>query len=755
MGVASMERDLMVNDDDDRGRARLFGVPAPLAVGAALLLGIGVILLGYYAIDSGGSSSAIVLAPEFTTAQLSSLPKVNWITNGGSMTNERYSSLAEIDTHDVSRLKSVWLNHLGTATAADYSSEAQPLEYEGTLYVSTGSDDVFAISVKTGRTLWRYDAELPLTLSSVCCGWDNRGVALGGGMVYISQLNGELVALNQRTGAVIWRDHVVSEPSGYTLTSAPLYYDGRVYTAPSGGEFGIRGFLGAYNAKSGALDWKFYTMPGPGETGHNTWPAKGEAWKHGGGGIWNTPSLDPKLNMLYFATSNPSPWDGRTRPGNNLFASSIVALDATTGKLRWYYQEVHHDVWDYDAPSPTVLFNAKVDGGEREAVAQAGKTGFLYVLDRKTGKPIFPIPERPVPYNPDQLTARKQPFPSLVFSPQTVSPSDVSLLEASAKASGPTPKHFKIKAGSIFAGSSTTGAEPTAVAPSAAGGDNWPPASFDPSTDDYYVCSQSGAEAFTIPTRPAKYVEGHVDVGLQIVDTDGFDTPGLVTAFDMDTGEIAWQRHFPGSCYSGAVSTAGGLVFVGNNDGELEALNASTGATMWGFQTGAGANDTATPFSYEGKEYVAFYAGGNALVGTGHADNFWLFSLNGTIRGVAAPGVGQGIAHAGVETKREAEEEEEAEGPEKKTQESGGAKSSASAGATIFKDNCGTCHTLAAAGTSGDVGPNLDRLKPSEATVIRQVNNGGGAMPAFGKDKTLTQAEIEAVAKYVSTEAGK
>src|ERR1700739_3297303 len=373
-------------NDDKNGWGAFFGVITSFAVGAALVLAVGVgILLGYFVIGSGGEKSSsqkttaaqvaqvptsegktatIALAPEFSSSELSATASQNWLSNGGSISNERYSSLDEISTSNVAQLKGDWLTHLGTATAANYSAEGSPLEYDGTIYISTGSDNVFAMSVKTGKILWRYNAKLPSTLSTICCGWDSRGVALGGGLVYVSQLNGELVALNQKNGEVAWKTEVASEPSGYTLTAAPLYYDGRVFTAPSGGEFGIRGYMSAYDAKTGKLDWRFYTIPGPHETGHNTWPANTKAWEHGGGGVWNTPSVDPKLNMMYFSTSNAAPWDGRVRAGNNLFDSSIVALNVSTGKLDWYYQEVHHDVWDYDAPSPTVLFNANVNGQE-------------------------------------------------------------------------------------------------------------------------------------------------------------------------------------------------------------------------------------------------------------------------------------------------------------------------------------------------------------------------------------------------------
>src|SRR5215218_8143158 len=355
--------------------------------------------------------AAIERAPAFEGDELANDPRENWLTNGGTLANRRYSPLDELDPSNVARLKGVWMTHLGGAgVAAKYSQEAQPLVYDGVVYVPTGNDDVFAVSVDSGLVLWRYEAKLDQTISTVCCGWESRGVALGEGKVFIGQLDGKLVALNQRTGDVEWQKQVVRWQDGGTITAAPLYYDGRVFTGISGGEFGVRGRLTAYDAATGAEAWRFYSIPGRGEVGHDTWPDDPKIWQHGGAPVWQTPAVDPELGLIYFSTGNASnDLDGSKRPGDNLFSASIVAIDAKTGEYRWHFQEVHHDIWDYDAPNPVIRFDAKIDGRMRQGLAQVNKTGWVYMLDRKTAKPLHPIVEKRVPHNRYQRTSPTQP----------------------------------------------------------------------------------------------------------------------------------------------------------------------------------------------------------------------------------------------------------------------------------------------------------------------------------------------------------
>jgi quinohemoprotein ethanol dehydrogenase len=263
------------------------------------------------------------------------------------------------------------------------------------MYISTGNDDVFALNAATGEHLWTYLSQLPVKqITTACCGFSSRGVALGDGKVFIAQVDGQLVALDQVTGAVVWRSWNTRWQEGGTMTMAPLYFDGKVYVGLSGGEMGARGSMTAYSAATGERIWRFYTCPVYGELGGGTWSAN--EWQHCGAAIWTTPTVDPALNLIYFGTGNPDPWSDRG-PGDNLFANSFVALNADTGDLRWWYQTVHHDLWDYDVASPTVLFDVTLNGVLRHAISAPGKTGWIYILDRTSGEPLLGIAEKKVP----------------------------------------------------------------------------------------------------------------------------------------------------------------------------------------------------------------------------------------------------------------------------------------------------------------------------------------------------------------------
>jgi alcohol dehydrogenase (cytochrome c) len=551
-------------------------------------------------------------------------PTAGWPTNGGDVYNRRYSPLAKIDRSNVAKLKGVWRARLGSGDGVQHSGEAQPIVVDGTVYVSTGANDVFALSADSGATLWRYSANLqPEIGPSVCCGWTNRGVAVGGGRVYQGQLDGKLVALDQKTGKVVWSIQAERWEEGYTITSAPLYYDGLVITGFAGAELGTRGRVKAYDASTGKLAWTFYTIPAPGERGSETWPQDNELWKHGGATVWQTPAVDPELGLVYFSTGNPGPdFNGGVRKGNNLFTSSIVALDAKTGRYRWHYQQVHHDMWDYDSANPVVLFDLEIGGVLRKGIAEASKAGWVYLLDRTNGTPLIGIDETPVAQEPRQATSATQPVPrGDAFVPQSVeiAPEGYTLTNG----------------GKIFTPYWT---DYVVAKPAIGGGANWAPSSYDPASGFFYVCAADRASSFRAweitaerPEQGKQYIGGNFG-------SNPLPSLGTFTAMDLHTNRIAWQQQWAEPCYSGSIVTAGGLVFVGRNDGRLTALDSANGDKLWEFQTGAGMNSTVSTFERNGKQYVVAYSAGSVFAGSAKGDSVWLFALDGTLDAVA-PGV--------------------------------------------------------------------------------------------------------------------
>jgi quinohemoprotein ethanol dehydrogenase len=647
-------------------------------------------------------------APAFAGTDLVAPPTENWATNGGDWYNRRFSPLGQIDRSNVAALKGVWRTHLkGSGIGPQYSGEAQPLVYRGVIYVVTGANDVFAVSVDGGAILWEYRANLDPANNAVCCGWTSRGVGLGDGKVFVGQLDGKLVALDQRTGEVVWSVQAERWQEGYTITSAPLYFDGLVVTGFAGGERGIRGRVKAYDARDGRLAWTFYTVPGPGEVGHDTWPADNELWKDGGAPVWNTPAVDPELGLLYFATGNPGPdYNGGVRPGDNLFSTSIVAVEAKTGRYRWHFQQVHHDIWDYDAASPVTLFDVTLNGEPRKGLAQASKTGWVYILDRVTGAPLIGIDERPVPQEPRQATAATQPYPrGEAFVPQQIdiAPEGTTL----------------VNGGRIFTPFWTA---PVLIKPGPPGGVNWPPSSYDPASQYLFVCAADRIWSYLAeeisterPPEGAGYIAGGIG---------GFHmTPlGVLAAVDLTTNTLAWQQHWSSPCYSGSLATAGGLLFVGRNDGRLTALDSSNGAKLWEFQTGAGMNAPVTAFEHRGKQYVAAYSAGNLFAGSARGDSLWLFGLDGTLDPVPQPGSLMTFAPGAT------------------------APGNADAGATVFTSACVACHGEQGEGGHGG-GPSLQASR-SAAIVLQTVSEGRNAMPAFGS--ALTAEQIRDVAAYVT-----
>src|SRR5438874_3643016 len=453
----------------------------------------------------------------------------DWITHGGALNNQRYSSLNQINASNVSQLRGVWMTRLGSGRGSKYKFEADPVVVNGIMYIPTGNDDIFALDSKTGRKIWEWDSDIPQVNDLICCGWDNRGVAVGDGRVYTGLLDGSFVALDQKSGKLLWRTQLEDYHDGYSLTGAYRYYDGLVFTGISGAEKGIRGRMTALDARDGHEVWRFYTIPAPGDIGGDTWPAANDpdpekvaAYTHGGASIWQAPTLDPDLGMLYFTTGNAGPdYDGAMRPGDNLFSAAFVALDYKTGQYKWHYQQVHHDIWDFDAPSPTVLFDQMYNGVMRKGIYQAGKTGWVYYLDRTNGQPLIGIDEKAVPQEPRNATAATQPYPvGDPFMDQC-----------------PEPQPGFALSGCIF---TPFWDIPVLLRPTGNGGSEWSPSAYSPQTGYSYVFAQQTNS--TLAMRYLPYQHGKTYSLGASVPALGASIKSTFTAIDSRTNKIAWQQ---------------------------------------------------------------------------------------------------------------------------------------------------------------------------------------------------------------------
>jgi alcohol dehydrogenase (cytochrome c) len=688
------------------------------AIAAAFLLA--------YAIGGAvkaADAPAPALAPAFTAQQLLAQPRNAWITNGGTLFNQRHSPLTLINRDNVKNLRALWRTGMGSGTTPGHAGQAQILAYEGVLYVINGANDVFALDVETGAIRWRYEGKPDLRAGSPI-GRTSRGVALGDGMVFVGLADGRLTALDQRTGQPVWQIQAERWQEGFAITAAPLYFDGNVIIGFNGGEMGTRGRLKAYDAKTGALVWTFYTVPAPGEPGHETWPKDSDAWKRGGANIWQTPAVDPALGLLYFSTANPGPdLNGSVREGDNLYANSIVAIEAKTGKYRWHFQQVRHDIWDYDSPNPVVLFDAPYSGRMRKGLVQVGKTGWAYILDRETGKPLIGIEDRPVPQEPRQKTAANQPYPvGDAIVPQEIDmvPEGATLLPGT----GELPNK-----GRIF---TPFWDQPISVKPGTMGGANWPPSSYDPESRLLYVCASDRISDFVVRLPLETPGPNKVYMGGQFTQAQ-VDDAGVFAALDVTTNRIAWRQEWREICYSGSVVTAGGLVFVGRADGRLTALDKRNGAKLWEFMTDAGVNTTVTTFEHKGKQHVVVHAGGGAFGNGKRGDGIWMFSLDGKIGPIVTglpdasdpTGPGAGAVVAAAPTR----------------------PVDIAAGETLYRAACLACHGTEGTGGHGG-GPTL--IGRMDAAQMRAITTTGkNNMPAFRDIYDANQ--IRDVVEYITT----
>ncbi|MDE0433197.1 MAG: PQQ-dependent dehydrogenase, methanol/ethanol family [Bryobacterales bacterium] len=486
----------------------------------------------------------------------------SWLTYSGAYHGQRFSKLDQISTGNVADLRAVWVYQV----EGSGEIETTPLVADGVMYVTELEARVTALDVRTGRPLWTYQHAMPEGVLNIGFGRTNRGGALLDETFYFGTLDAHLVALDAKSGALRWKTKVAENKLGYSITAAPLAIDGKIIVGISGGEAGIRGFLDAYDAETGERAWRSHTIPAPGEPGNDTWG--GDSWKTGAGATWLTGSYDPELDLLYWGTGNPGPdWNGDSRPGDNLYTCSLLAIEAPTGKLRWHFQFTPHDVHDWDSNQIPVLIDMPLAGQPRKLVAFANRNAFYYLLDRETGEFLL----------------------GTEYSTQTW-----------AKGIGKTGRPILLP-----------DKEPTAngnlVYPSLQGATNWMSPSYSPVTKLLYVpVREMGSYYFK---GEAKYEPGKVFVGGGERRLDGDKAWGSVRALRADSGERVWDFRTPSPLWTGVMATAGGLVFGGSNEGNFYALDASTGKPLWDFQTGGVIRSNPISFLVDGKQYVATSGG--------------------------------------------------------------------------------------------------------------------------------------------------
>ena len=513
----------------------------------------------------------------------------NWLHSNGNYDETRYYPASQINTTNVSKLKPAFVFQ----TAVLESMETAPLVVNGVMFLTTSYNHVYAIDAVTGKEYWHYKHKMgPVT--TFCCGPNNRGVAVYGGTLYMGTLDAKLVALDARTGELKWAVQIADPEKGYSETMAPTVVEGKVLIGTNGGEYGIRGFVKAFDAKDGKELWEFYTIPDKGHegvwaendaTGRNMHRdiaaekvqlAKNSSFFQTlGGGVWMTPAVDRKTRTVFFVVGNPSPdLYGAARPGDNLYTDSIVAVDLNTGTYKWHYQYVAHDVWDLDAVSPPILVDVKDKSGKMiPGVIHGGKTGHVYVHDRSNGNLIR-------------------------FSEAMIPQENMWVL--------PTPQGAR-------------------MLPGANGGVEWSPMAFNPKTRMAYAANLH--QPMTYHVEAANYPKGKLWLGGAFKVIPSEKQWGKLVAVDIDTGKVAWSHKTPQPLIGGVLTTAGGLVFNGEGNGLFKAFDAKTGKVLWQYQCGAGVNAPAVSYTVGGKQYIAVAAGGNTQLDFKRGNSVLVFAL--------------------------------------------------------------------------------------------------------------------------------
>lgn len=491
----------------------------------------------------------------------------HWLTYSGGYESHRFTSLKQITKDNVGRLKTAWIYQI----SGRGQFQTTPIVVDGVMYITEPPTRVTALDVRTGRRLWSWERMEARQSKTLGFGQTNRGVAILDDTIFVGTLDCYVVALDAKSGAVRWQTKVADNNTGHSITAAPLAVDGKVIVGISGGEAGIRGFLDAYDAKTGRLLWRCWTIPGPGEPGHETWG--GDSWKTGAGPTWLTGSYDPTLKLLYWGTGNPGPdWNGDVRPGDNLYTCSLLAIDPETGKIRWHFQFTPHDTHDWDANQIPVLIDIEVKGRLRKVVAMANRNAFYYLLDRETGEFLLGTP----------------------YAKQTWA------------------KGLDDKGRPIVLPNTEPSEQGSLVWPSLQGATNWFSPSYSPLTKLFYVSvREMGAWYFKaeVEYQPGAFFTGGGERALA-----GDEAYGAIRALDAATGKMKWEFRLQSPPWAGVLSTAGGLVFGGSREGNFYALDAATGKPLWDFQTGG--EIVANPISYlvDGRQFITIPAGHSLFV---------------------------------------------------------------------------------------------------------------------------------------------
>jgi alcohol dehydrogenase (cytochrome c) len=541
-------------------------------VGAATLRRVGIILL------LGAATAALEAQPAQQAPQAPPPPLVTsaeilaglpadgsrWLTFGGSYTNQRHSPLTEITPANVSRLFPQWTFQTGTLG----NFETTPILRDNVLYVTGPQNVAWALDARSGRQIWRYRRELPATGLTACCGLVNRGFGVLGDKLFMTTLDAHLLALDMKTGAVVWDATLEDYKIGYASTIAPLVVKDKVIVGVAGGEFGIRGFIDAYDAQTGKRAWRFYTIPGPGEPGNNTWAH--DSWKTGGAGVWATGAYDPEQNLLFYGTGNPGPdYHSDSREGDNLYSTSMVALDADTGKLRWHYQFTPHDVHDWDSTEVPILADITIAGQPRKVLMFANRNGFYYTLDRTNGKVIV-----------------AKPFVETNWAKEVDRNGRPILL----------PGHEPDEKGAM-------------TCPDITGGTNFWPPTFDPSTQTFFVNAREICATF-YAWKPEFTAGDRFTGGAAQRAPNDSPAYGALRAIDPATGARKWEFRYLNPSTAGLLTTASGLIFSGDAEGNLLALDSHNGKLLWRYQMGAPMHGT-SPITYilDGRQHVLVPSG--------------------------------------------------------------------------------------------------------------------------------------------------